>query len=233
MAGRTGQIASVAAAVALAGCLCGAAPGGEAARVVFVEDGRAKLVRQQGGAWTRGEGYLERTGPSKGLLLAGMGMGEGDFRIRAKLTIRKLARSAASFVIAGSHFGFEGGHGRPFAEGPFFRGTGDKGFVHGAAPIVTDGKGFDFEVVRKAGEMTFLVDGRVVYKMKAPPGGLDPFGFRPWRSTMRITHFSAEGDLEMPPEEVDVFVSGTEGYHGARCASSGTMAATRAATRVR
>ncbi len=187
-------------------------------RAVFVEDGKLIEVRQEGKGWLTRDGLLTcgGTGP---VLIAPRELGGGAFHIRAKLTIRNLAKSAASFQIGGGHFGFEGRHGRPFVEGPPFRPAGDKGYVRPGKALVAEGKAFLLEVIRRGGELAFQIDGAVVYRTKVPTGRLGTFGFRPWRSTMEIADFSAEGDLRPLPKPVPetvLFTSGEGGHHSYR-----------------
>ena len=168
--------------------------GGE---VVFVDNGVPRLVRAVGKPWARGEGYIECGGLNH-YLHAGKALGTGDFHINARLTILKLAKSAASFTLDGtSHFGFEGGNGRLFVQGPLLSRTTQ--FIGDPAQFIADGKPFDFEVVRKGSEIRFLIDGKEAWKARFTARGPLAFGFRPWRSTMRIVGFSATGNLEDPP----------------------------------
>lgn len=177
--------------------------------VVFVADGVAKAVRQDGKAWTQGDGYLECGGTYNYLYADGL-LGPGDFRVSVKLTILELAKSAATFVIGGSHFGFEGGGGEMFTEGGLL---GRKSL---GEPAVREGEPFLFEAIREGEMLRFLIDGNEVYQTKTDPKAALDIGLRPWRSTMRVTDFVATGNLMTapePPYQVDVFVSGTEGYH--------------------
>ncbi len=176
---------------------------------VFVKDGVAKAVRHDGKAWTVGDGYLECGGTNNHLYADGL-LGPGDFRVSVKLAILDLAKSAATFVIGSSHFGFEGGGGEMFTEGPLL---GRKSL---GEPVVREGKPFLFEAIRDGDTLRFLIDGNEVFRTKTDPKAALNLGLRPWRSTMRVTDFAATGNLiaaPEPPFQVDVFVSGTEGYH--------------------
>ena len=90
--------------------------------VVFVADGVAKAVRYDGQEWTTGDGYLE-CGGTNNYLFADHLLGPGNFRVSVDLTILGLAESAATFVIGGSHFGFEGRGGEMFTEGSLLDAT--------------------------------------------------------------------------------------------------------------
>jgi len=188
---------------------CLAACAGEA---VLVENGVPKAVRQDGKAWTQGNGYLE-CGGTGNYLMAERSLGAGDFRIRARLSLHGLGGTAASFTVGNSHFGFDSHKGKHFVEGPLL---GGKTQMLGPCKVA-EGKPFAFEAVRKGKTLSFLIDGETLHACTVPTRALGAFGFRPWRSTMRIYDFRAEGDLTIPPKplegQVVVFRSGTEGYH--------------------
>ena len=74
---------------------------------VFVDKGKALGVREIGDKWTCKEGSLVCGGPGN-FLVAGKAIGAGDFRIRARLSVEQLDGTAASLVIGGNHFGFDG-----------------------------------------------------------------------------------------------------------------------------
>ncbi len=192
-----------------------AAAGGEPEEAVFAEKGAPRLVREVGAAWKRGEGFLECGGVNN-LLLAGKALGPGDFHVRARLAVAALKGSAASFVLnATSHFGFDGRDGQLFVEGPLCGGA--TRLLGPNAALLAEGKPFLFEAVCKGSELAFLIDGKEAHRMPFKATGIIVFGFRPWRSKMQVSDFSASGnlrDLPKPPEgQVDVFVSGTDGYH--------------------
>ena len=180
------------------------------AQTAFVAEGVAQCVRYEGEQWTSAGGCLERGGTGN-YLFADRWLGPGDFRVTVKLTIRELAKSAASLVIGDSHLGFEGGSGKMFTEGPLL---GRKGL---GTPVVTDGEPFLMEVEREDDVLRFRIDGTEIHRASIDPGLIVDVGLRPWRSTMRVEHFAAEGNLvslPKPPFETDVFLSGTEGgYH--------------------
>jgi hypothetical protein len=199
--------------------LAGAAWAGEA---IFVESGQPKLVKEEGGPWTREAGFLECAGTGP-ILFAAQALGAGDFRIAATLTIYDLKDSAASFTFDGAnHFGFEGGGGQPFVEGPLFGGKATHlPELSGKVPV---GQPFRLEVVRSGERITFRVDGQAIYERQIGSRPVGDFGFRPWRSRMRVHEFSAEGNLVassllagwaegLTGDGVDVFASGSPDYH--------------------
>jgi sialidase-1 len=184
------------------------APGAETT-AVFVEDGAAKAVRQEGQPWTAADGVLECGGVNN-FLFADRLLGAGDFHVHVKLAISDLTKSAASFVVGTSHFGFEGGGGEMFTEGPLL------GRKNLGEPAVREGQPFVFEFIRGGDSLRFVIDGREIHRTKTDPSSVLNVGLRPWRSTMRVSHFTASGNLiesPAPPFQAEVFVSGTEGYH--------------------
>lgn len=210
-------------------------PTPEQQEAVFVDKGKAELVREIGRKWTQGDGYLECSGPDN-YLQAGMAVGSGDFRITVELTILNLERSAASLVIGDdSHFGFAGGNNKMFVEGPFFR--GEAKFLDPAEGTVPEGKPFVVEVVRKGAKTEFFIGGKKVHSHGPDVAPIGRIALRPWRSTMRVHRFVATGrmlDLPRPPanapdasampsldasHQTDVYVSGEDGYHTYRIPS--------------
>ncbi len=186
-----------------------------AGEVAFVEKGVPKLVREVGAEWKQGEGFLECGGVNN-FLYAGKALGPGDFRVKARLAISNLKSSAASFVLEGhSHFGLDGRGGQLFVEGPLLGGAAK--MLKPNAEFLAEAKPFVFEAIRKGDEIAFLIDGKEAHRTPFKPTGDVTFGFRPWRSTMQISEFAAEGNLTDPPKplegQVDVFTSGTDGYH--------------------
>lgn len=164
---------------------------------VFVEKGKAIAIRQVGAKWEEEDGGL-LCGGKDNYLVAGKAVGEGDFTIRARVSLEQLNGTAASLVIGGNHFGFDGAGKTMFMEGPAFGATQPLG---DAADFIAPGEPFRVEVARKGKTLTFRVDGKEVYSGKH---GLAPgcaFGFRPWRATMRVYDFSASGDLKPVTEE--------------------------------
>ena len=179
--------------VLLLGFLCSVSFG---EKVTFVENGQAKLVHQIGKEWQSTNGYLECSGTGN-FLYADQSLGAGDFHIHVRLSLQTLNDSAASFVMDDNHFGFDAdrpGMHRFFVEGPQF----------GGAPrflpsLISAGKPFDFDVIRKDKMLTFLIDGKQVWQTEYAKGAVLRFGLRPWRATMRVYEFSASGNLTATP----------------------------------
>ena len=77
-----------------------------------------------GRRWAAKQGFLECSGLHN-FLVADRTLAAGDFRIRARLSLEKLDDTAASLVINGNHFGFDGreqGKRKYHVEGPQFGG---------------------------------------------------------------------------------------------------------------
>lgn len=199
-----------------------------AADLIFVESGAPKAVVEMGQKWRRDAGYLELQGKAN-VLFADAVIDPGDFEIRARLQIDELENSAATFCFDDrSHLGFEGGTGVPFTEGPLF-GDGPTYYeeIDGKVP---EGKAFDFVVRRQKKRLVAMINGEVFFDLPISDERLGRFGFRPWRSKMRIYDFRATGNLkpyseagiwgsDLPTKPVDVFRSRTEGYHTFRIPS--------------
>ena len=214
-----------------------AAPGaGAAAEAVFVEKGQAKSVHQVGRKWTRGAGYLQVSGRGN-YLQAGRALGKGDFRVRVRLSLAKLNGTAASFMLGGDHFGFDGGSKRLFVEGPRFGRTRSVGR---AEDFLQPGEPFEFEAARVGRRLTFRIDGKEAWSTSLRAEGDERLRLRPWRASMRVYDFSASGALRSVPrpgdpgslkmketdskgrvlrEQEALFVAGRDGYHTYRIPS--------------
>ncbi len=178
---------SIAALLMMAGC---GVPSLSAAEMAFVAKGQIEAAHAIEGKWERGEGHLVSTG--KHYLYAARGLGAGDFRVQALLSLDRLAGTAAAFVMDGNQFGFEGQHGKMFVQGPQF---GKSRPIADPKDFIQPGKPFDLEVRRQGKTLTFLIDGQQVWATDYAPNDVRAFGLRPWRATMRIYEFSAEGRL--------------------------------------
>ena len=171
---------------------------GAAEPTVFIAQGKPQDIRTEGADWKQAQDYLEGSGCGN-FLFGGKSVEQGDFRVTAKLAIRGLARSAATFVIGESHFGFEGAHGRMFIEGRLF-GNRTTSLTESQG-VIEEGKPLLFEAARVGKELTIAINGRQVLRAQVGSGPLGRVGFRPWRSTMRLYEFAASGQLaDMPPQ---------------------------------
>lgn len=166
----------------------------------FVDAGKSLAVRAQGTLWETGsgygtgDGYLQCTG-QQNFLFADSLLGAGDFVIKARLSVEPLDKTGASFELGSAQFGFDGPtngqlwikDGTPDAKNKCL-GKADK--------FITSGKPFDFEAARKGDRLRITIDGKEVYAGPFTSGVLGKVGFRPWRSSMRVYDFSANGNLE-------------------------------------
>jgi len=169
---------------------------GMADEMSFVKDGKPVDVRQLGPVWKQTDAGLQGA-PTNTIghrLLAGKGLGQGDFTIRARLSLTGLRSSAAAFILGEkTFFGFAGGHGKVFITGPWFNGA--RGTPIGEpTDFMTDGKPFDFLCTRIGDELWISIDGKEIYHQKPfYPGPITCFGFTPVRATVHITSFAVEG----------------------------------------
>ncbi|MEQ8763484.1 MAG: sialidase family protein [Planctomycetota bacterium] len=194
-------------------------PGPSLEESVLVEKGEPAAVRPVG-TWTTRDGGLVGRGVGS-MLWAKPLLGSGDWTMRATITITDLSKSAASLMIAGSHFGFQGRSGEMFVEGPLFGGeTRSLG-----SPLVHEGHPFQMRVTWHRGELSILIDGEEVFALEREEPIRGDLGLRPHRAQMSVADWSLEGSLEKrpnveaPPFETDVFVSGTGDYHTFRIPS--------------
>ncbi|MGC9318625.1 MAG: sialidase family protein [Armatimonadota bacterium] len=196
----------------------------------LVRRGRAQSVWFEGERWRRGEGCLQQAGVGH-ILWSAKVFGEGDARVRARLRIHDLAGSAASVVLGGSsHFGFEGGAGEMFVEGPLFGGETQ---LLGQTPV-EEGETFEFEARLEGRTISVLIDGREVHRCDVPASELGMVGLRPHRARMEVEELVVETGAPVtqwePLPHTDVFVGGTGGYHTYRIpalvvSSEGTLLA--------
>jgi hypothetical protein len=160
--------------------------------LALVEAGVPRRVETR---WRREDDALVGTGSEE--LVAAVSVGEGDFRISARLRMDGQRNSAASFFLDGNHFGFEGARGTVFVSGPLFGGLQ---LLQPSELVFERGAWIDFEVVRAGGILSFLVDGRNVYAVDRAAGPFATIGFRPMRSTMHVRDFWVAGPVrDRPP----------------------------------
>lgn len=183
----------------------------------LVMDGKADTQLLDAPGWKQKDGWIEGTGANN-YLLATVAIGQGDFRVDARLRMIGQNRSAAHFMVGDGCFGFEGSHGHIFLSRSLFGGPKT---LMPSEEIFSPEEWIDFTAQRKDGQIRFLIDGREVYVFQCDEE-LFPIGFCGIRATMQISRFSITGNLQErevpePPEEiVDVYRSGMGGYHGFR-----------------
>ncbi|MCP4173666.1 MAG: exo-alpha-sialidase [Fuerstiella sp.] len=161
-----------------------------AAELAVIAKGRMKAATAVNGKWEPGEKCIVSTGTH--YLFADRGIGAGDFKVRARLSLDALNGSAAAFVLDNNKFGFEGSHRRMFVQGPKFA---DGLTIAEPEDFITPDQPFDLLVSRIGKSLTFHIDGKKVWETEFDVNEIKSVGLRPWRATMRIYEFSVEGNL--------------------------------------
>ena len=164
--------------------------------LVFVKGGvaDAKLVCPLGGALKQGKGHVVVKGLDTHLVTR-MGIGAGEFHVKARLSIHGLRRSAAAFKLGHtSSFGFEGGHGKMYITGPVFKGARGKP-IGNPADFLKDERPFEFEAIREGKALRLLIDGKKAYEQTVATGALGCMSFTGRRSTLHIEEFSATANF--------------------------------------
>ena len=159
----------------------------------FVVEGRDVALSAEAPArCTPRAGHVECTGLGT-VWAGGVGLGAGDFRIEASLRLRRFAHTAATFQMGQSHFGFDGAGNQLFLSGGWFgpRAT----TLAPAGRWLKDGEWFALAARREGGVLTVLLDGEEVLRREVGNGPVGGFGFRPWRATLDVRSFSAQGAL--------------------------------------
>jgi hypothetical protein len=156
-----------------------------------VTHGKAVHVDTEQGDWQPKDGYLEGSG-LESLLAATQRLKPGAFEISAKLRLLKQAKSAATFQLGTSHFGFEGASGTIFVSGPLF---GKLKFVGNPDDFIQREEWFDFRVTSDGKTITFYLNDKEVIAVADPGSGFDTIVLRPWRSTMQVAEWNGTGDF--------------------------------------
>ncbi len=167
--------------------------------IFIVQDGQmTELAEVIGEPWSEVDGALERTGTGN-FLLSDIAIADVNYEIAADLTLFGLGGTAVSINLrrvpdgAQSNFGFEGGSGTFFVEGPFF----DTGPSFDSTTI-EEGVPFTFQMVREGGSVDFMMDEQVIHTEPQEPGEAFRVGLRPWRSRMQVTNFVIRTMEETP-----------------------------------
>ncbi|MEO1999577.1 MAG: sialidase family protein [Planctomycetaceae bacterium] len=156
---------------------------------MLIHEGQADGVHLQSGDWTIRDGAVQGRGERNDLLARWTVSGD-EFRVRARLRILDQRASAASFFLGNNHFGFEGAKQTIYLNGPLFGGLQLLGTPQ---EFFKRGDWFDFEVVGRNGQISFLLNGTKVHSVKWAGERFDKLGFSPWRSTMQIRQLSLAG----------------------------------------
>ncbi|MFA5189505.1 MAG: sialidase family protein [Verrucomicrobiia bacterium] len=159
--------------------------------VQFVKQGRPLAVVEAGRKWQRGKGWIECSGVGN-FLYAAKVLGEGDFKITARFSLKELNGTAASLVFGRNHFGFDGRGGKLFVEGPDLGRSRSVGSTEG---LIAPGQPVVAEVTRAGKNLTLRLAGKDIVTLPFKTGPVGVFGLRPWRATMRVHDFAATGNL--------------------------------------
>lgn len=163
-------------------------------KTIFIREGEPVQIVYAGEAWKREEACQVGTGVGN-TLFAGVGIGEGDFHLVAKLSIHQLDGGDAGFVFgSGNVFAFDSPDGGLCTDGPLFGGRPMP--LGNPKAFLREGRPFMFEVVRRRGRLSFLLDGRIACRLTTTAEELGRIGFAPGKSRLRISHFSLLGATE-------------------------------------
>lgn len=180
---------------------------------VFVENGNPKLVIESGGEWLKTQTFISGTGINN-YLVAGKELLDGDFQIHVRLSLDSLNNSAASFMLFGSHFGFDSqskdGKSSFFVEGPLFEKNESFGE---SGKLIRPGRPFDLNIVGKDDSLTFSVNGEEVYSSGIQKKITRNLALRPWRNTLNVIDFNVTGNMVVVEPVKYLFESGTDGYN--------------------
>jgi len=191
-------------------------PGSKTQTLILVEKGKASnSALELGKKWERKEGFLE-CGGAYNYLCCVNGMGPGDFRIHARLSMAELDGTAACFFLNMDNFGFDGRKGRFFLQGAEF---GRTRFIGDSSEHITATEPFDLELTRKKTTLEFHINGKKICEQEYHDAPIGWYGLCPWRGVMRVYDFSVSCAIREPPPLKEVFVSGSDGYHTYRIPS--------------
>ncbi|MDP7062259.1 MAG: exo-alpha-sialidase [Planctomycetota bacterium] len=151
---------------------------------------RGRAVKAYLGTWQQEEGWVEGTGSTKNLV-AKVGLGEGDFHIRARLRMKGQKNCAAGFVLGNNFFGFEGNTGRVFRNGGTFGGLR---LQYAAETMWERDSWINFDVVRNGDMVWWIVNGFVL-EMAQLAGPIERLAFDPNRSQMQLKYWSVRGNV--------------------------------------
>jgi len=166
--------------------------GAELAKVSVVKKG--ELAATVAG-WDNRDGFASGAGKTHDLT-ANCALGGGEFHIFARLRILKQEKSAASFFLDGMHFGFEGAAETIFVNGGAFGGLK---LLKRSTEVFERESWIDFEAIRRAGEIMFLINGRKIISVDDGDREYTKIGLRPWRATLQVERFSVAGNVKEPP----------------------------------
>ncbi|QDT32720.1 sialidase family protein [Thalassoglobus polymorphus] len=159
--------------------------------VFLVKKGEPQNAWAQSKEWKTKDGAIEGHGLNS-LLLSERSLKLGPFQVDARLRLIGQEKSAATFQLGNSHFGFEGAAEEVFVNGPIF---GDLKFIGNPDDYFESEDWFDFQVISDGKAIRFLLNGKEAVSVEDPGTGFDTIAFRPWRSTMQIADWKITGNL--------------------------------------
>jgi hypothetical protein len=148
--------------------------------------------------WEMEDGFISGEGKGNDLSAAHT-LGRGDFHIAARLRILRQKKSAVSFFLDGSHFGFEGAQETVYVNGDVFGGLQ---LLMKSTDLFERESWIDFKAIRTNGHLTFLVNGRKVISERDGDREYSRFGFRPSRAKIQIERFTVVGNANPKPKPV-------------------------------
>lgn len=159
---------------------------------LLIDDGRALEMHLSASNWKQTDEFVEGTGNGN-VLVAGRTLEAGDFHIKARLRMLNQEASAASFFLGPNHFGFEGAKRTFYLSGPMFGGVQ---LLGPPTEVFERGEWIEFEVVRAAHDLRFLVNGKEIHARRYVGGGFGWFGLSPMRSTMQVSYLAVNGNTQ-------------------------------------
>ncbi|MCD6332065.1 MAG: exo-alpha-sialidase [Bacteroidales bacterium] len=118
--------------------------------------------------------------------------GPGDFHLFARLKILNFGQTDGIFNLCGNLFGFDGRLRDYFVNGHIF-GSGVKSLGE-AGKSVSEGRFFNFEIIRKDNKIRFLIDGKEIIQVTGDFIFNNPMGFRPNKAKILISEWRGEGN---------------------------------------
>jgi hypothetical protein len=176
--------------------------------VVLVDGKNTSALVREGADWKPGRAGIECAAgaDSRDYLFALVELGDGDFIIKAQLTLEKAAQSEAAFVLGHGFFSFAGAQEKSplVVSGPdFCGGTNGRVVVPNTDGAIKEKTPFTFEARGAGTEVAFLIDGKPVHKVKLAGEAPRRFGFTPGRAKMEIHQWAVKGKLALPRKITD------------------------------
>jgi hypothetical protein len=163
-----------------------------AAKGVFVENGDPTFAILHG-EWKREGDGIMNTNADASLWAASALRADGDFQVRARLTLSAAPTPGAGFVFKDGYglqentIGFDGGIAGPSLAA---------GATNQMAARIRPGEPFELDVVRQGTALTVRINGTEAARATLNAKPVGRFGFRAGKNTLRIQSFAASGGLD-------------------------------------